>query len=59
MGKLMQINNMKLKFYCGKWRVIAPDGRVLEEFRDKKVAALWMYGTLDFLTPIGRKRKEI
>jgi hypothetical protein len=47
----MQINNLKIKFNkaSGKWQVIAPDKRILEEYTDKGLACMFCNITRDFV----------
>jgi hypothetical protein len=59
MSKQYRVNNLRLRFVSvySIWKVVAPNGIVLEEFVSDRDAVLWMQDTHDYLTPQGRKRK--
>ena len=51
MANIVQINNLRLKKNrgSGKYEVVAPDKRVLEEFSCPAQAMQWMCVTTDFV----------
>ena len=56
---IYQLNNLRLRYNKTKdvYKVVTPQGKVIEEFDFEFSAVAYMWGNKDYLTPIGRKRK--
>jgi len=52
MNKTRQVNNIRIHYSqsYGKWQCKDPDGRILEEFKEKENAVIWAQSTHDFLS---------